>query len=275
MLPLKSVKIVVLNDHGNQIRTVDADRAASGFIRRESSGFFLYTAWHVVAGISRGERRLPSDWERPTALRISLRSSESVLPGVEAVKQPQETDVPLYASDSATPCWAQDPDIADAELNGAGLRIPTRCDAVKVRLSGFDVSDLLAVETEPQFPGVLLPGDKTLIVGHPSNGPDVMRAVSAPLVLTRFVATNLIDRQPHQFLLDGCCIDGFAGAPIFVERASRLFAVGLYAGPTVETRDVRNRDFGVGCNLTLSWSQPYDLGLRLDRRQSVRSTTEH
>jgi hypothetical protein len=271
MLPLKSVKIVVLNHHGNQIRTAGADRAASGFIRRESTGFFLYTAWHVVAGIGRGERRLPSDWERPMALRIGLRSSESVLPGVEAVKQPRETDLPLYASDS-TPRWAQDPDIADAELNGAGLRIPTERDAVKVRLSGMDVSDLLAVETEPPFPGVLLPGDKALIVGHPSNGPDVMRALPAPLVLTRFVAANLIDR-PHQFLLDGRCIDGFAGAPIFVERASRLFAVGLYAG--LEPGDVRNQEFGVGCNLTPSWSRPYDLGLTGDRPQSVRSTTEH
>jgi hypothetical protein len=276
MLPLKSVKIIVLNEHGEQIKTADADRTASGFIRRESTGIFLYTAWHIVVGISRRERRLPSDWERPRTLRVGLRSNESALPGVEAITQSRQTDLPLYSSDSVTPCWAQDRlDIADAELNRAGFRIPKLHDAVKLRLSGIDINHLLAVETEPPFHGVLLPGDKALILGHPSNDDDATRDLSVPLVLTRFLATNRIDRQPHQFLIDGRCIDGFAGAPIFVERDSRLFVVGLYAGPTVATGDIRDPGFGVGCNLTLCWSQPHDFGLTVDQPESFRSTTEH
>jgi hypothetical protein len=276
MLPLKSVKIIVLNEHGEQIKTAAAEGTASGFIRRESTGFFLYTAWHVVAGISRRERRLPYDWERPMALRVGLRSNESSLPGVEAIKQSRDTDLPLYSSDSVTPCWAQDRlDIADAELNRAGLRIPKLHDAVKLRLSDIDVSHRLAVEAEPSFDGVLLPGDQALIVGYPSSNDDATRELSAPLVLTRFLATNRIDRQPQQFLIDGRCIDGFAGAPIYVERASRLFVVGLYAGPIGAARDVRDPGFGVGCNLTLCWSQPYDFGLTVDQSERSRSTREH
>ncbi len=276
MLPLKSVKIIVLNERGEQIKTADADRTASGFIRRESTGFFLYTAWHVVAGISRRDRQLPSDWERPTALRVSLRSNESAVPGVEAIKQSRTTDLALYCADSVTPCWAQDRlDLADAELNRAGLRIPKLHDAVKLRLSDIDVSPQLAIETEPLFDGVLLPGDKALIVGYSSNDDDATRELSAPLVLTRFLATNRIDAKLHQFLIDGGCNDGFAGAPIFVERASRLFVVGLYAGVTIATRDVGDPGFGIGCNLTLCWSQPDDFALIVDQSETSRSATEH
>jgi hypothetical protein len=50
LLTFRAVQVLPLNDRQEPIRVAGGIRTASGFLRREPAGLFLYTCWHVVTG---------------------------------------------------------------------------------------------------------------------------------------------------------------------------------------------------------------------------------
>src|SRR5207244_4049612 len=103
VLPFKAVQILPLDERRQPIRVPEGIRTASGFIRREAHGLFLYTCWHVATGIDMNTRKPPPAWTRPMWLRARLQSFQSPQPGVEAIGGLREVDIPLY--DGESPRW--------------------------------------------------------------------------------------------------------------------------------------------------------------------------
>ena len=232
-LQFKAVRVQPLDAGGRPIphREGGGDVVASGFVRREAGGLFLYTCWHVVSGLDRNTRSLPPTWIRPATLRVESQLARPVAEGTEVVGGSQEILIALYSPDG-TPRWAQDRQhIPNSDLNGVGLRFPFWHDAVKLPLAEVYVSALQVVDAGPLLTShLLVPGDKVLIVGYPYGysalGPDQ----PTPIVMTRFVAAMRTNKRRHELVLDGAGAPGMSGSPVFLEHDSQLYPVGLYTG---------------------------------------------
>jgi hypothetical protein len=261
-LPLKAVQVIPLDEHGEEIAAGRGIKTASGFIRHEPGGLFLYTCWHVVTGIKRYPVTMPpAPFVRPWRLRI--RSQDTVFePGVERIGGLRETVVELYHEDQRTPRWAQDArDVPYEDLNAVGLRVPFWHDAVKIAVGDGGFSDFQLVEavTRTQTP---LPGHKLLIVGYPYGYSALGPAQPTPIVLTRFVAAMMLEGRFGELLLDGAGAEGMSGGPVFHDEDGSLRCVGLYTGLIYPDRNGnRATALGTFCSLARCWTTPDELGL--------------
>jgi hypothetical protein len=259
MLAMKAVHVWSLDDQMRDRRT------ASGFIRREQDGLFLYTCWHVVTRIDPTTLKLPPIWNRPVTLRVRLQAARSPSPGSTIIGGLREIDVPLYQADSITPLWAQDrQEIPNADLNGAGLRVPFWHDAVKVRLPDeLEIGEPQLVDgLIPYTPQILGPGDKVLVVGYPYGYSVFGPEQPTPIVLTRFIAAGGLRTRHRTILLDAGGAEGMSGGPVFLERDSTLHLIGLYTGVVYPDERVNPvTALGTSCELSLCWSLHANLGL--------------
>jgi hypothetical protein len=260
LLPMKAVQVLSLDEQNHETRT------ASGFIRREGKGLFLYTCWHVVTRVDPITLKPPPPpWNRPVTLRVRLQAAKSPSPGTIMIGGLCEIDISLYQSDSITPLWAQDKEeIPSADLNRAGLRAPFWHDAVKIRLPDeLVVGDPQLIDgLSPYIPQILGPGDKLLVVGYPYGYSAFGSQQPTPIVLTRFLAAGGTGTRLRTILLDAGGAEGMSGGPVFLERDSALHLIGLYTG--VVYPDQRGNPvtaLGTCCDLSLCWAAHADAGL--------------
>jgi hypothetical protein len=205
-----------LDEKGNVIDGV----YASAFILKQDDGLFLYTCWHVVSGFDMHD--LPMSYEAPNrrALRISLQNVAEQPTGgaVRAfvVDGLRSLDIPLYASldGKDIPLWHQDPVEQGVDLNAVKVAVPSRHDAVKLRLpASFNTSSIHIVEVDDLYKGLVFPGDRIYIVGFPYNFSTRGEDQPIPVVLTRFVAGTQIKGRIGKFLIDGVGAPGMSGGP--------------------------------------------------------------
>ncbi len=235
---------------------------ASGFVRKESEGHFLYTCWHVVTGFDPNDVRVGFELPKRQYLQVSLQASDQSHPGVERIGGIQTFVLPLYEviEDSRRPLWHQDDaHIFHPDLNAIGLYVPFWHDVVKLRLpDDMVVSDDQLIDEERIFRGntpIITPGDKCIVVGYPYGYSAFGPGQPTPVALTRFIASNRIGGRIQQFLLDGIAAPGMSGGPVYIERDENLLLLGIYTGSIYPDagRSQRDRatDLGTVSNLSL------------------------
>lgn len=160
------------------------------------------------------------------------------------------------------PLWSQDSqDVPQADLNAINLRVPFWHDAVKILLpSDVRVSDMQVIDEEQSFQSdmaLVAPGDKVLIVGYPYGYSAYGANQPTPVVLTRFIAGIQIDGRRQELLLESTGAPGMSGGPVFVERDSNLFLLGLYTGVIypdhVIERNEKVTALGTCSNMVICW----------------------
>ena len=257
-LPLKAVRVTPLDEHKNPISAPGGIKSASGFIRREGDGNYLYVCWHTLTGgIDKNNPRLPpAPVVLPRYLRAGLLNVEQ-LPGRigERIGGLREIDFSLY-DESGTPAWLQDVQhIPHSDLNGIGIYVPLWHDAAKlripdsVRLSELQHNDRSDVIT-PEI------GDKILIVGYPFGYSAHGHNQPMAIVLTRFVASMSLAEKRREVLLDGEGAPGMSGGPVFVERDSMPYPVGIYTGNIMPGTASNPLRLGTFCDLSMCWHVP-------------------
>jgi hypothetical protein len=255
---------------GALIQCLDSDRKpitgafASGFVRRESEGLFLYTCWHVVTGFNPYDVQVGHTLPERRFLQVALQAANTRQPGIEVIGGLQTVVVPLYESESVPlkPRWRQDDlHVSHPDLNAVGLHVPFWHDAVKLRLPPETiVAEGQIIDESRLFLSnmpLLTPGDKCLIVGFPYGFSAFGPRNPTPIVLTRFVASMWIEHRPQQLLLESIAAPGMSGGPVYVEREGALLLFGIYTGvifpdgPRQRGEREKLTDLGVVTNLSL------------------------
>lgn len=257
-LKYKAVKIDAFDEHNQKIGN------ASGFIRQEVDGFYLYTCWHVVTKLNPYSLRF-KDIPKVRSLRISIQKTVTESPEISCIGGLYEFTLPLYDSIGGQnyPVWYQDPQHEpNADLNAIHIRVPNRFDAVKIKIPDHvNLYDFQYVDKEDFVKGTLNPGDKVYVVGYPYGYSALGSSNPTPIVLTRFVAATRLENRFDDFLLDGAGAPAMSGGPVFVERSNQLQFIGLYTGliypdsaPGVLDCDLEERTvLGTCCDLRLSF----------------------
>jgi hypothetical protein len=225
------------------IQCLDSDRraidgaVATGFVRREDTGLWLYTCWHVVTGLNPNHLELKALPTRRN-LRVSFQPGDArkeavVIGGVDSV------DVSLYETRGGRelPRWHQDQRYeCNQYLQHAGLYLPFWHDLVKVPLpDGTRISEFQIISDEMVLPAgtegtMLVPGDRCMVVGYPFGYSARGMERPSPIALTRFVASAFTKGRPTTRLIDLGCAAGMSGGPVFVERGENLYFFGVYGG---------------------------------------------
>ena len=250
LLPLLGVLVECLD--GNQREINGA--VASGFLRREADGCYLYTCWHVVTGFDPNAIRIGAQLPNRRFVRVSLQKT-TTFPGGQSIGGFQTFTLPLYQEEQPPfrPLWFQDDrHTPQADLNSIGLYVPFWHDVVKLRIpTGLPVSEIQLVRDECTFPGnvgLLAPGDKCMVVGFPYGFSASGSTQPTPVVLTRFIAADRIVGRHRQLLLESIAAPGMSGAPVFVERNENLLMFGIYTGAVFpdHLREAPERATGLG-----------------------------
>ncbi len=180
---------------GVLLQCLDADKeplaksGASGFIRRESDGLFLYTCWHVVSGFDPNDIRVGLVAPARRYLRIAVQAVEQRAPGIEVVGGLQTLDLPLYDTSRKPnrPTWLQDNQhVPNPDLNAMELFVPFWHDAVKLKLPDeFRVSDLQLANHRSVFEDesnqLVSVGEKCFVVGYPYGSAHLGKNSQPPL----------------------------------------------------------------------------------------------
>lgn len=223
---------------------------ASGFVREEADGLWLYTCWHVVVdGYDPFDVRVKNRTPPCRALRVMLQGFEQSHPNVQTIGGLQEVTIPLY-EESITPprpLWFQDDThLPQPDLNAIGIKVPFFHDVVKIRLpdalrlSSMQIVDELMLLRSSE--GLLGPGEKCLVVGFPYGFSALGPQQPTPVALTRFLAAYTVGVHVMRMLLDGPCAPGMSGGPVYIERDERLLLLGIYTGGIFPDHMVRARE---------------------------------
>lgn len=261
VLPMKAVQVVALDENDSPIGVRGGGtKTASGFVRREAGGNFLYACWHTVTGIDRNDPRIPpAPVTRPRAIRVRLQNVEEQGSG-QKIGGLREVTVPLYRADRVTPAWLQDRQhVPHPELNAIGLAVPALFDAVKLRLpDDVLVSDLQLVTGWPEEEVAPLNiGSKLLIVGYPYGYSVLGAKQPAAVVLTRYIAATRFSERQHEMLLDGDGAPGMSGGPVFLDAGEAITPIGIYTGNITPGRsEVLTLRLGTFANLQVCWRAP-------------------
>jgi len=234
-LPLMAVHLQLLDE--NQLPLTN--HVASGFLRIEKDGTYLYTCWHVVTGFDPHE--LVLDPTKPPVrrrfVRVSMQGASAPNSRVTVIGGISTFILPLYQNNLRPfqPIWLQDNDhIPHQDLNALGLRVPFWHDVVKILLPpDISISHHLAIDESYVFRGnmaLIGPGDKCLVVGFPYGFSAFGADQPHPISLTRFVASDRIRDRRRQFLLESIGAPGMSGGPVFIERDGDLLLCGMYSG---------------------------------------------
>jgi hypothetical protein len=234
LLPFKAALLQCLDGNQKPVR----NGSASGFIRRENDDIFLYTCWHVVSGYDPNDIRIGMAPPDRRYLRVAFQGYEKRQPGVEVVGGSQTLILPLYKpiedeiGKRRQPLWFQDDAyIPHPDLNGIGLHVPFWHDIVKIRLpSNLQISELQLIDENLLLRSGVVVGDKCFVVGYPYGFSAKGSAQPTPLVLTRFVATNIAAFRRRDLLLERIGAPTMSGGPVFVERDGVPLLLGAYTG---------------------------------------------
>ncbi|HTR01281.1 MAG TPA: trypsin-like peptidase domain-containing protein [Candidatus Acidoferrum sp.] len=244
------------------VRCLDAEQRvlanASGFIRKEENELLLYTSWHVVTGYDRNELKVKDPPTRKF-LSIEMQNADARQEGVTMVGGLQTFAIPLYDPASPTkPLWLQDKrHVPHPDLNAISIFVPFWHDAVKLLLpKNIQISDIQLINEDPTTT-LLAPGDKLYVVGFPYGYSSHGAAQPAPVVLTRFVASNRIDGRHQEVLLESAGAPGMSGGPVFVDTERGIELLGLYTGliypDHVVEKNEKTTALGTCSDMTIHW----------------------
>ena len=150
-LPFKAVYIQCLDKDNAPI----SGKNATGFIRKEEDGFFLYTCWHVVTGYKKYDLEIPNELPNRFSLKITLQDTDSNNSVAIKIGGNQSLTIPLYdiSKDPKIPLWFQDKqNIPQTDLNLINIYVPFWHDAVKLRLpDNIIVSDMQTIKKNELF----------------------------------------------------------------------------------------------------------------------------
>ena len=221
---------------------------ASGFIRREGEGLYLYTCWHVVVGLG-SPQDLNLNCPLPTRrhIRLSLWQGDSPVGSRNfSISGPQTLDLPLYDAFSPRrrPLWLQEnAHVPNPDLNAIGLYAPYSIDAVKIRLPDeLRVASAQTLDEDRTLSATGLnpsPGEQCLVIGFPYGYKAFDGEMPYPIGLTRFFASR--SSPFYWMLLDSPATAGMSGGPVMLERDGELLLMGIYTG-------ARFPDYGRGTN---------------------------
>ncbi len=257
MLSMRAVHLQCLDRDG----LVIPNAYASGFIRQEAEGRFLYTCWHFVTGFNMHDLKIGHQLPNRMSLKITLQNVERRDPGTTVIGGNQSLIAPLYDTTQTPPMplWNQDKqDIPQADLNAINLRVPFWHDAVKLRLpDDLHLSEMQTLAESEHRAHMLTPGDRIFIVGFPYGYSALGMNQPTPIVLTRHVAAVRVDGRQREVLLDGAGARGMSGSPVFVETQTDILLIGLYTGLIYPDHSLERNDrvtaLGTCCDLTLCW----------------------
>lgn len=260
LLPFKSVQIICLDYNQKEID----GSFASGFIIQEDEGKYLYTCWHVVTGFDIHNLKVGNCLPNRKYLKLKLQAAEKIDEASERIGSYQFITIPLYDfnTEPYKPKWIQDKeDTPKIDLNEINIRVPKLYDAVKIKLSDdIYLTDIQIIKKDERFHQSVLVGDKLHLVGFPFKYSAGGTDKPVPIVLTRYVAaTEVFERSGH-VLLDGCGSRGMSGGPVFIEKDSEIFLVGLYTGVIFPDYLIKQSDkntaLGTICPLSRWWNFP-------------------
>lgn len=224
----KAVHIECLDENRKPIRGA----YASGFIVQEDSEFFLYTCWHVVTGFNmHNVEIIPRKLPNRKFIKVNLQNYETRQPGIQAIGGNQYSILELY-NENGNPLWIQNKhDVPNEDLNSVNIKVPFWHDAVKLPLpKSMSISELQYVKEDELWDYLPQLGEKMYVVGYPYGYSALGEEQPTAITLTRFLAADRIKDRQTEMLLDGPGAPGMSGGPIFIERNSVLYLLGIYTG---------------------------------------------
>lgn len=224
LLGPKSLRLYVTDTDGNAFR-------ASGFIIEAEGKLFLYTCWHVVAGVDFLNPFPVKPPVRRVTVALHLKSVETRTPAVTTIGGQRELIFDLY-DQNGVPKWTQEPHHQDCpDLEAIGLHVPKFIDVVKLPVELDQLTaDVVAFSTSDVEANVLpSAGTDVLVFGYP-HGYSAMASLSVePVFLKRSIASNM-NSNSGTLLLDGSGAKGMSGAPVIVRKDGRWWLYGIYNG---------------------------------------------
>jgi len=242
LMPLKVVRLEMLDEHGRQILVPSSRRraggpvVASGFLVGEGADTYVYTCWHVVTGIDLDHPVLPgtlNSSKRRMRIRVSLQANTPHSSGGVTIGGLETIELELYdrSQSPPIPLWEQDGQSVDNEaLASANLLQPFWHDAVRIRLpAAYKATDAQTLRLSDLWHGLASPGDSVFVVGYP-YGYSAMIRQPVPIVLRRSIAAVMRDGFRRDVLIDGGGAPGMSGGPVFLMDSGRLHLYGIYTG---------------------------------------------
>ena len=260
LLTFKAVQIICLDENQKEID----GSYASGFITQEGNDKYLYTCWHVVTGLDIYNLKVGNSLPNIKYLKLKLQASEKIDEACERIGGYSFITIPLYDFNTSPnkPKWIQDKeDVPKIDLNAINIRVPKLHDVVKIELpSDIYLSEVQLIKSNEYFRQSVLIGDKLHIVGFPFKYSAGGTDKPVPIVLTRYVAATEVFERLGQVLLDGTGSSGMSGGPVFIEKDSEIFLVGLYTGliypDYLINKSDKNSALGTFCPLSWWWNYP-------------------
>lgn len=226
-LPLKAVFIECLGANDKVLSV------GSGFIYRHEKGFYLCTCWHVVTGYDPDDLKVKYPPDRMAIIMhwqgVRLKGHKRTHTGNQSMR------IDLYDRSTVppTPVWLQsESGVQHPDLSAINIRLPSLADLVMIRLpDDIKVSSSQYIDETEKFSEFLLPvGAKVLLVGYPYGYSTLGRKQPMAVVLTRFIAANMVEMAPTTALLDGIGAGGMSGCPVFIENDDEILLAGIYTG---------------------------------------------
>lgn len=226
-LPLKAVFIECLGAN-DKVRSV-----GSGFIYKHGTGFYVCTCWHVVTGYNPDDLKVKFPPDRVAIIMhwqgVKLKINKSTHTGHQSLR----IELYDYSTVPPTPVWLQNEStVQHPDLSAINIRVPALLDLVMIRLpDDIKVSRSQYIDESEKFSDVLLTvGKKVFLVGYPYGYSTLGRSQPMPVVLTRFIAANMVEKAPTSALLDGAGAGGMSGCPVFIENDDQILLAGIYTG---------------------------------------------
>lgn len=207
---------------------------ASGFIRNEQDGHYLYTCWHVITGFDPNDVKVGHSLPNRKFLEVALQFADKSRPELQRIGGVQTAILPLYDNldKQLRPLWLQDDvHVPHSDLNAIGIYVPFWHDVVKIKLpTSLSVSEIQVIDEQRLNKSLIGPGDKCFVVGYPYGFSCAGSDQPTAIVLTRFAASQRIVGRREQFFLESIGAPGMSGGPVFVERSENVLLAGIYTG---------------------------------------------
>ena len=242
-LPFSAVLLHCLDERKLPIE----NECATGFIRKESDGLYLYTCWHVVTGYDPNNPKLTSTLPKRKYLRMIFQTASN-----GGVGECSSFDLALYdfSSTPHTPLWWQESyESKNISLNEINIKVPVKQDVVKIPLNDFHhpLFDFQYIDAEQSVKDLIMVGEKTYVVGYPHGYSVTGTNKPTAIVLTRFIASSEFMQLGGPTLLESMGAPGMSGSPVFVERNGEILHFGIYTGVIFpDQRSVSNYHTALG-----------------------------